>query len=79
MNKEIISEFIYTLINDGIKIWVESNENLKLFVPNNKLLTDSQKLFINRNKEKICYYLKINKQTLRQLQQRVRLKLIYTF
>ena len=59
MNFDSILIFIYHLINNGIKIWVE-NEKIQLFVPNSSIFTVKHKNFINRNKIKILNCLKDN-------------------
>ncbi|WP_375331669.1 non-ribosomal peptide synthase/polyketide synthase [Candidatus Tisiphia endosymbiont of Temnostethus pusillus] len=59
MNYDTIMLFIYKLINNGIKIWVQNNK-IQLFIPEGILFTNSQKSFIKHNKAKILYLLQNN-------------------
>ncbi|MBL8677013.1 MAG: hypothetical protein JNJ47_06305, partial [Alphaproteobacteria bacterium] len=59
MSSKIILMFIYSLINRGIKIWIQ-DKDIKLFVPDRVSFTDEEKKFITLNKEKIFNCLKRN-------------------
>ncbi|MHB9147922.1 MAG: condensation domain-containing protein, partial [Candidatus Amoebophilus sp.] len=59
MNSSIILNFIYQLINSGIKLWLEDKQ-LKVFVPDEVLFSVDQKNFIKQNKDQIVYLLQKN-------------------
>jgi natural product biosynthesis luciferase-like monooxygenase protein/amino acid adenylation domain-containing protein len=60
MSNNKVLNFIYDLLNNGIKIFLQ-NGNIKLLMPDNRLLDNDQKSFIKDKKQDILDYLQRNK------------------
>ncbi|MGA8163502.1 MAG: amino acid adenylation domain-containing protein [Waddliaceae bacterium] len=59
MYSDLVLSFIYSLTNEGIKIW-HADEKLHLFVPHNKALSEEQAAFIRANKPELIEALEAN-------------------
>lgn len=59
MSSSEVLQFIYSLYDRGINLWCEG-ENLKLFIPDNKILLDEEREYIRNHKVDIVALLLLN-------------------